>query len=626
MKKPDKAEQNSVKEIHPKLDDLSGSIIKSIADTESPFLELGQSLQEIYSESDDLIKKITVTAERFNVASEQSIVQVIERSIKAVLSELSGYPEKIRSKLGHISESGQYLKDLGKLCTRFNNASRFLNVVGLNFGIEGCRSKEATDLFDGFAEEIKDLALNINELAEKMHVDTIQALSGQKPGLSGINGKIEEIENLTGEARDAVLKTMENIQRLADMSCHTLEKAQHTAQAIREMVGEIAMAIQFHDIARQQLEHVTQAFEDVSQWLKENTESGVSAQKKSAVKIPSQIVSILKVQYEQLIHVTKEINRAYEKIMTSFLNINKEVNDLKHLLSESRSQDQTLSLETEFETITNRMENLKQIQDQGRNLSNEMGKTIQESSDVVATLSQYAGQINTINTGLKYKALNAIIMTAKLGEKGHTLEILAREVRNISVDCTGLVKTALKYLTSISEIADLLETGRGEKNNGQSALSFEGIQLNTVIQEISDTLDAQKQESDHAVQAACDLEEKIETTGNGLSFLNTWFERLTRESESLDEMINLLQPFVDMDCENDSDRIENLTRRYTMESERIIHSRISGDLSESLAEDNDSEKDVAQEYPDTETGEPERDKKPEKDKKKEEFDDNIELF
>lgn len=614
MKKPDKTEQYNLTGIHLNLDALSGSIIKSIRDTESPFLELGQSLQEIYSESDDLIKKITRTAERFDAASDQSIIQVIERSIKAVLLELSGYPDKIRSKLEHISESGHHLKDLVKLCAQFNNASRFLNVVGLNFGIEGCRSREAMALFDGFAEEIKDLAININELAEKMHADSIQALSGQKSGLSGITDKIEEIQKLTNEARDAVLRTMENIQRLADLSCHTLERAQHTAQAIREMVGEIVMAIQFHDIARQQLEHVTQAFDDVAQWLKENAAPASDEQTNGTVKIPAQLVSILKVQSEQLRHVTAEINQAYEKILTSFLNINKEVNDLKHILSESNpSEDQSLSLETEFGTITSRMENLKQIQDQGQSLGNEMAKTIQESSDVVTVLSQYAGQINTINTGLKYKALNAIIMTAKLGKKGYTLEILAREVRNISVDCTGLVETALKYLTSISKIAGLLENGRGDKDNDPSALSFKAIQFDTVIQEISETLQVQEQDSDHVVQTACDLEEKIEATGQGLYFLNTWVEQLTQESATLEEITAFLQPLVDPDADDDSDRIENLTRRYTMESERVIHSRISGDAAEAPASENGLEKDADGQDPGTE-------------KKEEEFDDNIELF
>ncbi|MBI9092079.1 MAG: hypothetical protein JEZ12_22940 [Desulfobacterium sp.] len=613
----DKTEQNSTAWINLALGSLSDSIVNSMTDTESQFLQLGQSLQDIYSNSDGLIEKITSAAERFNITSEQNIIQAIERSIHDVLAELTGYPDKISSRLGHISESGQHLEELCNLSIRFKNASRFLNVVGFNFDIEGCRSREAMDLFDGFAAEIKALSVKINEITEKMFVDSTKALAGQKSGLSGTSEKIKEIQDLTCEAQDSVIKTMENIQSLADMSCKTLEQAQHTAQAIQKRVGEIVMAIQFHDIARQQLEHVNQAFEDVAQWLKEKKASDAEIQTTVALKIPDQIISILKVQCEQLAHVTKEINQAYEKIMSSFHEINSEVSNLKHLLSESDpSENTSLSLETEFESIALRMENLKQLQVQGRNLGNDMAITIQESSDVVSTLSQYADQIDNINTGLKHKALNAIIMTTKLGEKGFTLEVLAREVRNISVECTGLVEAALKNLDSISGMATLLNSDDDEK----SIQSFEGIPLDVSINQISDLLDAQKKDSDHVVHIAHDLEEKIEHTGKGLSFLNVWIEQLTKDGAALNELISTLKPFVNMDTQDDSGRIEALSKRYTMESERIIHGRISGELPESLSSDDCLE-------PATEQGVPDPESKEKDDGDgDDEFDDNIELF
>lgn len=612
MNRSDKATQNSIEWVNPKLESLSDSIVKNMTGTESRFLELGQSLQDIYSESDDLIKKITRAAERFNTSAEENLIQVIERSINGVLAELSGYPEKIGSRLAHINESAQYLEGLCDLSTRFKNASRFLNVVGLNFGIEGCRSKETMDLFDGFAQEIKDLSIKINDITEQMHVDSAKALSGQKSGVSSLSKKIVGIQDLTGEARDAVMKTMENIQRLAEISCKTLDRAQHTAQAIQGLVGEIVMAIQFHDIVRQQLEHVTQAFEDVAKWVKEKKGSGADIHKMDTLKIPEQIVSILKVQYEQLIHVTKEINQAYEKIISSFQEIKTEVSQLKQILNESgRSEDQNLRLETEFESITSRMENLKQLQVQGRNLGSEMAKTIQKSSGIVTTLSQYAAQIDNINTGLKHKALNAIIMTTKLGEKGFTLEVLAREVRNISVNCTDLVEKALKNLDSISGIATLLTVDHDE----EVVLSFEKIPIDISIGQIAEALDVQKKDSDHAFQIARDLEEKIETIGNGLSFLNTWTEQLSQDSTALAELISFLEPLVDMDNPDDSDHVKNLVQRYTMESERIIHSRISGEPSESLSSADGSQTETEKQLPDPEVKE-----------KDEIFDDNIELF
>ncbi len=613
MNTSNEVKQNSIETINPTLGILSSNIIKSMTDTESNFLELGQSLQTIYSESENLIKIITHAAERFNVKSEENIIQVIEKSISDVLAELSGYSVKIASNMDHISESGQYLENMCNLCIHLKSESRFLNVVGLNFDIEGCRSREAMDMFEGFAEEIKELSVKINEMAEKMIVDSTMALAGQRSGISGISDRIEEIKVLTNGARDAVMKTMGNIQSLADISCHTLEQAQHTAQAIQKMIGEIVMAIQFHDIARQQLEHITEAFEDVMELLNEQPYL-INAKATNTIKISGRIVDILKVQYDQLLNVINEIHQAYEKIMFSFQEISRKVGSLKHLLNESgTSKNQATSLETEFKSITGRMKELKQLQDQGRNLGGEMIKTIQESSDVITVLSQSAGQIDSINIGLKHKALNAIIMTTKLGEKGFTLEVLAREISNISLDCTGLVEKALKNLTSISEIARLLTADKEDT----FIQSFEKISLDTRTKEISKALDLQKNDSDHVSKIAQVLEEKIEKTGKELLFLNVWVEQLRHSGVILDELVSSLEPLIDTEDQSDTGHIETLSKRYTMESERIIHNRISEDENlKSIPLDSCVKKqDTSNESLDIEA-----------DKENETFDDNIELF
>ena len=592
------------------LSDLSKSIDDGIKETESPFLALGQALQTAYSESGDLISIIKGSVDRFSDASGNNLVNEVESVIHDVLGELTGYPAKIDADMEHISGSAQFLEKLRGACSNLSNISRFLHIIGLNIGIEGCRSPETNDMFRGFDEEIKDLAKKISETTEKIHTDATEVIAGHEKGLPGISQKVDILRKLTDEAENAVMKTMENVRALSDHSCKTLDNAEQTAQAIQNRTGEIVMAIQFHDIARQRLEHVISSFEDVQKMFDQKRLSW-DTQASDSIKIPPQIISTLNIQSEQIIHVADEIEQAHGNITASLDDIRSQVAELKNLLDESSgSGDRRSGLEKELESMTVQMNSLKQLDIQARSLGDELISTIRKSSDVVTDLSRYADQITNINTNIQYKALNAIIMTNKLGKKGATLEVLAREVGNISVECNRLVKDTLDNLESISSLTARLTAPKADNHDkaGNEA------DLEESIDGISMAVDAYSRDSVTVSKGAQDLAEKIDQTGKGLLFLSAWIEQLRQVPLKLNEIISSIEPFVDEDAENDTTfSDETMSERYTMQSERHIHERVSGKNRDKAA---------------SEKASPDKDKrKPmETDKQTEEFDDNVELF
>ena len=553
------------------LTDLSETIDIGIKNTETPFLDLGQVLQTAYSESGDLINTITGIADRFSTADGNNFVHDVENAIQDVMGELAEYPVKIKADLEIVKGSSQYLDKLHRICPGLINISRFLNVVGLNIGIEGYRSKESIEMFQGFDKEIKKLAERIGEITGKIYDDTTRVITSHEKGLSGISGKIQTIKRLTKEAEAAVLKTIEDIKILSGHSRNMLEKAEQTAKAIQNMAGEIVMTIQFHDIARQRLEHVISSFEDVRGMLEQNDLSPDNTLSDD-IKIPAQIMSILQIQSEQITNVADEIEQAHGNIKNSLEDIRCQVATLQNLLNESsESEDRKSGFETKLESMVQQMNDLKQLETRACVIGDEMIDTIGESSEIVSLLSGYAGQISDINLDIQYKALNAIIMTSRLGNKGATLEVLAREVRNISIECNSLVEDTLKHLEGISKLTSLLKVS----NNDETAPIRKEIGLDESIDGISIAVSAYSSDSLTVSENAQTLEKKLEQTGKGLSFLIVWVEQLRQDGLKLEEIITTIEPFADEKLEAHAFNDENLSNRYTMKSERIIHERVT---------------------------------------------------
>ena len=554
------------------LSDIARTIDQGTKETETPFLTFGQDLQTAYSESGDLIRVITEAADRFSETSDKSLTRESDTVVRQVLEELAAYPVRIDRDMEIINNGIGHLEGLCNACQGLNNVSRYLNIIGINFAIEACRSNEATAMFEGFADEIKDLARTSTDIIEKIDKDSRDAILKQKKKMAEVSEKVAQIQALTDQAQDSVLRTMDNIKAISAHSLQTFETAQETAKAVQNGTGEIVMAIQFHDIARQRLEHVISAFEDVMAIAGTAADYGSSSKGK---KLPHQVLSTLKIQSEQMGQVAQDIEQASVNIDTALEEIRKKVAALGEGMAASDDDTQTGGLAREFKAMGDQLDHLKQIQHQAGRISQEMGKAIKESSEIVMVLSQYTDQIRSLNINIQHKALNAIIMTSRLGDSGRTLEVLAREVRNLSVSCNDTVSDVVTHLDRISGLTRKLS---------QTEQKTEGVSLSENITAVSAAMEDQNRDT-HAINGQITLlEEKFNQARQGLSFISGWSGQLLKDRNLLDNIIQAILPLADTEPPPDNQNHDTvLSSRYTMESERKIHQRIIGQDSDPLA-------------------------------------------
>ncbi|MBF0573412.1 MAG: hypothetical protein HQK69_06585, partial [Desulfamplus sp.] len=331
-----------------KIGEFSETIKAQMSGVEPVFLQLGQDMQNIYSDSANLTDIITRSANIVGNQTEGNSIHHINNIVSDLLKELKNYYETISANKMHMESGTGEFERLCKICTGLIKTARFLNVVGLNIDVESCRSTESRNMFLGFGVEVKELAHRIGVIADIIYTDSKSVESTQISGLAAINANLQKLSTLSQSAENSVNYALEKVEKLTQLAYTTLDNAANHSQEIQNKIAEIVMSIQFHDIVRQKLEHVISAFDDCTKLLSydKSDESGKnighsyinsSTYKKDLDKRHAEIYFILKIQAAQLKHIISELNTVNTDLQKAFSGISDKTDRMMDYVASSAS-------------------------------------------------------------------------------------------------------------------------------------------------------------------------------------------------------------------------------------------------------------------------------------------------
>ena len=591
------------------LPELSKALATGLHDIEPGFELLGQTLQTVYGDSETLTKGIMVSVDTMTGKSDASLLHHIGKAVNDSLSVLSGCSESIAGSLENITACSGYLTSLCTVCEKIKKNAAFLNIIGLNLSVEGGRTHETTEMFKDFGDEIKRLAGNMSQISAMIFENSDQIQKEQLAVQMDISNSIKTFDTLSESAKHAIQRTTEELKTIGHLASQTLEKAGNHSREISNIVGGIVMSIQFHDIARQQVEHIISALEDVVSTFSPAGESSPETWEHDAPQ-KGHIYSILTLQAAQLKQVINEAQKIYKKTLDAFGQIGNEVDQLMENVAVSRSTNlEDTNLEQRFDEFQENLETLRKLLTQGNELELSIEKTMERSSSGVATLFKFTDQVSNINIDLQYKAINAMIMTNKLGNKGATLEVLSSSVRDLSKDSNQRINEVLTIIQSITDLSK--QEAQSADNPGENRENNDAFHmtLDESAGHIATTFEDYRQHCAKAEEISREIMGAIEGIKSHLNFLPQWIQGCEQVCETIDNLLEELHPWKALANTLPKETKENISQRYTMESERRIHEALS-------ASNEDPENDVFfSETQHSETMDEE-----------DELDDNIELF
>jgi chemotaxis regulatin CheY-phosphate phosphatase CheZ len=566
------------------LADISNSISDFLASVDPHFLRLGEKLNETYSTSGQLSGLVMKTLNLDDAGENKNRLKDIHIVADSVVQTLRSSEENIRAHLGHLSSGIVHLESLSKGCAHTDKISMLLNIIALNIAVESSRSQKSNEMFEVFVQEISQLAGRIKSVSTVLSDDAQKEKKSQEAYLKILKQKLQDLSQLTNVSNKTVTASAKIIRELIENSMQSLEKAGSHSDAVSGKISEIVMAIQFHDIVRQKLEHVMAALEDIYRKDKKETRETMTT-----------AFSVLQVQKAQILGVVSEIRKAHETIMDAFNTLDKEAQSLAQCLSNAVIEKDKASGADLFSETISSMKKLTSLLVDAKDLDQQMEDAVTTAARSIKELARHIQIVEEINLDLHRKSLNAVIKSASLGDMGLSLEVLAQEVTKTSRELDEFTMTVTRIIQAVSD---------GKDTSGQkiSILDQSHALLNTAIQDISKDYTLFRENSAAARVPAENFTLLLTWADSHLSFMPEFADNLENQCSKLDKILSGMSTLDTGSPEKMPD-----ASIYTMESERITHSSVVGEASEPAA-------------PETET--------PPKDEKgdSESLGDNIDLF
>lgn len=553
--------------------------------SEKEFIKIGGDFQNFFYRSKEITK---LSASISEILSGNDISGTIEK-LQNFLKELNHYAkdsetlsDKANDTLRQIRTS---INEIYSPLDGFKKSVKLLNILGISIRIEDANLNSERKEFQILAEEVTKLAEVIRNKLDttKKQTDNLDKM---------IIGTLDNVSNLKKNqhnTNDLIISRIDqSLNELLEKrsgSEEVLNVISASSKDISRKTGDIVAAIQFHDITRQQIEHVQQALRKIENYRNDETE--ITGDNCEMIVFTKEVCTLQ----------TTQLKQAVNNIYDASGHIREGLMSLDNLISQFISQTEVLTgfsddnhnsvlneIQHEIESVS---VSLKENADSNRELVN----TVSSSVETIEKISSLLNDIKNAGMDIEMISLNAIIKTAKLGTQGAALSVLASSIRGLSIDTADQIKNIDETIKGITGISQELRRGITEKTN-ENVEEIETMtgKLNELIR-IAGAADLSLMKIlGEMINEGNRLRNEIKAVLENLKIEEVFSYSFDIVLKNLQEIINdIPHGSIDEKCGGNTKGLRILENNYTMQTEREIHkSVISKNLQNNLQNSNES--------------------------------------
>ncbi len=559
------------------------SEIKGLNDTcESEFLDLGHTLSSLHDQleaikSDNNSILTLVTGEKLHDATD-----ALHEMVDQVKNYTMESETEWQSNLGYLKELSESILTIIKPLEQFGKTVITLKLIGSYSRIENAGIHNHSD-FNDLSERVRQLAETIDSKVESIRVD----LMDLKSRIDEAVKKILIVLKTHHMRADRVLQHMQQLfLALEGKQKNFVEGSQvfiRSSEEVRNDISAIVSSLQFQDIIRQKLEHVYQTLEEL-EWGDSNyagdDETTLTLFRKNGGIIGLQVLQIKKAREEMLTAMKSfrasigDVRKNAEKMCTT----------IRHLCYNSGDEQSTI-----LDNVKDKIDEIFEMVEMNRKLNNEVDTILNLISNHIKNMLVYAKDVVQIGLEIKLIALNGKVQATQLGVQGRTLSVLADHTQQVSEQSNKQIesiKTGLKKLSTLTnhfQNRDSCQTGHLDEKMSPETIK-KGLQ--DILHNVSTIQNAMMEKLDSSMKTGMQITGQIDLRSASIkidrsydSVLNTTRNHLSR---IFADTVSLTGT-----CEEASDEtVQNLTKRYTMESQREVHADFIVKNKPALQEDN----------------------------------------
>jgi len=550
--------------------DLSSTLIQTIEGKEVDFLEIGRSIQDISRLSREMAQRVT---ELVHQASGQGFRGEVEKFSRE-FQELFQVCEAVDPMRGGglLRSIGATVQDLQESMGGFRQIIKRLRVLAISTRIESSRLGSEGRGFSTLADDVEQLANKTAEYARQVQ-DKTKVLKAMVEDTGGQTSTVAGPDRGQGEnVLREVQSSFDSLQEVQSEAEEMSSSLSHYSERIAANVGEVVSSVQFHDIVRQQIEHISLVLDECRSMMDENQESSEPGEQ--AEEIVAWTADVCRLQAYQSQATHKEFVQAVDQIWTSLEGINSDVYELQERVHSTSICRQGQRLLTELEArIMNFLEPLQQ----GCGFLEEVMQSMGAMADTVAEMGAFVSHVEEVGEEIELIALNASIRAAHTGDRGLALGVLAEAIRKLSVESGDKVAEVSRALREINDQADQLHQDAEKTREASRKEEHLSTSLNEIVQSLQRTNAGVEASLNDVQEAGLALNRSLEDLISNRDVEREVVAELTRARDELSDIEHQARELVpEYESPERSERLQSLLNRYTMESERLVHMAFSG--------------------------------------------------
>ena len=506
--------------------------------TERDFLAVGEKLMEFRGCARRIASDMAALTGLTSGEQGRDVAQALE----CVL-------EHSRAIRARVEESGESLENVRALARGLrqtfsglaNTVATFRTLCTLT-RIETSRLGATSAGFADLAEEVRPLSESIQASGELVLAAAATLDQGVEMALRNAlrlrDEQLRELPDLIAAVREGMQAFTAQQQRAAESTARQAAQYEELCAAVDDLVH----SIQFHDITRQQIEHVIEALRPLP---------GGERPGRSLVALQSsQLQSAARVFASAVEGIERDLNAVAARLES---------------MAEA-SLSLTGGSEHEHGSFFERMEvcfsAVLQAVAACAAADAEMPRTVHTIEELAARMGASIAQIGSVEIRIQRIAVNATIRSAHIGAGGDPLSVIAGFMQNIVADSGGRTQGAVHTLAGIGDAARRLSRAEDPQPGSDGACRL----LQRAIPEMHSASELSfcrvKQIVDTGARLAADIHELRSSFAAGALVAGV----LQRACSELDCIASLLPADGD-----EASGLEHLAGRYTMQTERDVH-------------------------------------------------------
>ena len=557
------------------LSELAGS-------TENEFLFIGEKLLDFHQRASTIAAMTTDAVGQIAGKEMGKIIENFESALEMAANLTGGFAAQkniLKSMLADFSQIRTPLIGFEKVVRNLNILCNFIKIETASLG----RSDTG---FNALAEDVRRIAADIGTKTANLVIETDFLTSL-------LTENLYLIENLgsknEAQAKNVLQKIVENIRMLTEktnLSASALKEVDKTWKKISANMAEVVESMQFHDITRQRLEHARDALKELPEKISHNRKAGsvrhrlyLLLQKKSAGDGKAKknkyeevdlIADTCDLQTDQLRSSRDGFVSAVVRILESLNKIAGHAGSMSVEISEitGSANDTKDSFIMELEQDIGYLDgSINECMQLNKDLSVAMLKVAKTASG----MSVFMKEMEKLSIQMQMLALNARVHAAHIGDQGLTLGVLADSINQLAAETTtqvGFVSLNLKDVVSIAE--ELATKANSEHLRVQDKAGKIKDNLTMIIAPIKKIDEELKLLLPRIDQAGKILAADIEQLTTGVTIHNRIDENIENVITCLIGISTKVRPVKTASRRRD-DLLEDLTKRYTMDTERETH-------------------------------------------------------